>query len=110
MEKNKEIYLFRILLETQIGKKSGVLSLSVCQNKIEGYLNILGRKQFVHGVLTNDGCLLSGQLKTLISVFDYTAEGYFNDQFITLTLCYKHGLLHLTGVCENYSVKMIDLK
>ena len=105
MEQKKENYLYKISLATQIGKKSGKLFLSVIQNKIDGVLEILGQKQPFCGEKTASGCVIKGQLKTLVSVFDYTAIGYFDIKSISLDLTYNHGVFRLTGNCEDYSVE-----
>lgn len=105
MERKKENYLYKISLATQIGKKSGKLFLSVIENKIDGFLEVLGRKQPFCGEKTASGCVIRGQLKTLVSVFDYTATGFFDDKSISLDLTYKHGVFRLTGNCEKYTTE-----
>lgn len=102
MEREKEYYLYKVSVATQIGKKSGKLFLTVSDNKIDGFLDILGRKQPLSGEKTKDGCWLKGQLRTLISVFDYTAAGYFDNQSVSLDIVYKHGCFRLVGSCEDF--------
>ena len=104
----REKYLYKISLATQIGKKSGKLFLSVEQDKIGGFLEVLGRKQPLCGEKTTSGCILKGQLKTLVSVFDYTAKCYFDEKSVSADLTYKRGVFRLTGVCEEFSIESDD--
>lgn len=98
MERKDNKYSYRISLATQIGTRTGSLLLSVIGNKIDGILDILGERQHCTGELEADGnCTFSGQLKTLRSVYDYTATGHFDENNILLNLKYKHGILHLVG-------------
>lgn len=98
MDKEEKTYFYYISLATQLGKKSGRLFLSVFENRVEGIMEILGRRQSFLGKLNDDGsCTLFGQLKTLLSVFDYTASGYFDENGIELDLRYKHGSIRVAG-------------
>lgn len=98
MEHNDKKYSYRVSLATQMGTRTGNLLLSVIGNKIDGILDILGQRQHCTGELGDDGnCTLSGQLKTLCSVYDYTATGHFDENNILLNLKYKHGILRLVG-------------
>lgn len=100
MEQKKQNgeYWYCICLETQIGIKHGTLLLSVKDSYIEGMMELLGLKQHCSGRVWRDGsCTLFGELKTLRSVFAYTATGYFNEKNIRLDLKYDHGVFRLTG-------------
>ncbi len=98
MEQTSKEYSYRISLATQIGTRTGNLLLSVIGNKIDGILDIFGHCQHCTGELGDDGsCTLSGQLKTLRSVYDYTATGRFDENNVLLNLNYEHGILLLAG-------------
>lgn len=98
MEQTSNEYSYRISLATQIGIRTGNLLLSVIGNRIDGTLDILGQHQHCTGVLGNDGsCTLTGQLKTLCSVYEYTATGHFDENNVLLNLNYEHGILRLAG-------------
>lgn len=98
MDKSNVTYMYHIDLATQMGIKHGELFLSVIDNKIDGIMNILGEQQSCSGERNSDGsCILFGKLKTKLSVFDYTAVGYFDKDSILLDLKYKQGIFRLTG-------------
>lgn len=97
-EKMSGKYWYCISLATQIGMKRGTLSLLVKGGYITGTMEILGQKQRCTGRVRRDGsCTLFGELKTLRSVFAYTATGYFNEKTILLDMKYDRGVFRLTG-------------
>lgn len=98
MEPKTENYQYQIALETPLGIKKGKLLLTVTGDRLDGTVEILGRQQSCAGERHPDGsCVFSGQLKTLRSVFDYTASGHFDESGVVFDLKYPYGVLHATG-------------
>ncbi|MGM9665916.1 MAG: hypothetical protein ACI3XX_05205 [Eubacteriales bacterium] len=93
-----ENYKYDISLITQLGKRHGTMLVKIINDNIEGILDILGKSHRCIGKIQKDGlCSIKGKLKTLLSVFEYSAKGFINEDKIELELKYKHGNMSLYG-------------
>lgn len=78
---------YRICLSVPLGARYGTLEFSESGGRVDGWLNILSRKNRFLGTLSDDGQLaLSGAIRTLISTFHYTATGTVSGKRLLLNL------------------------
>ncbi len=90
---------YKVILDTPLGKRNGILELVIFERKMEGYLNIFQSKEPVTGELNSDGsCRLSGKFVTLMSEFYYEATGRINCDNIELTLHGGNSVFQMKGV------------
>lgn len=81
------VSLHQIVMHTPLGQKQGQLQLEVQENKVFGYLNILGHTQPIHGRIEADGsCRLEGHIVTLMRTVPFIADGWVTDDAVSLTL------------------------
>ncbi len=78
---------YKVILDTPLGKRNGILELVISGTKIDGYLDIFQNREPLTGEISNNGsCRLSGKFVTLMSEFYYEATGCINCDNIELTL------------------------
>lgn len=90
---------YKVILDTPLGKRNGILELVISETKIDGYLTIFQNREPVTGELSNDGsCRLSGKFVTLMSEFYYEATGRINCDHIELTLHGGNSVFQMKGI------------
>ena len=78
---------YRVCLSVPLGERSGILTLRGADGKLDGWLEVMQRKNPCAGTITPGGQLaLSGRLQTLISSVPYTATGIISGRRILLNL------------------------
>lgn len=78
---------YRICLSAPLGRREGTLFLRETAGAVEGWLEVMGRKNPLAGRLSGDGQIaLSGSFRTLISTVQYTATGTVSGRRILLNL------------------------
>lgn len=92
------VSLYQIVMQTPLGQKQGQLQLEVQENKVFGYLDILGYTQPIHGRIEADGsCQLEGHIVTLMRTFPFIADGWVTDDSISLTLRGDRNVFRIKG-------------
>ncbi len=85
---------YRIRLSAPLGLRNGTMVIRESDGKVDGWLEVMNRKNALSGRLSTDGALtITGAIQSLISTIRYTAVG---------TVCGRKILLNLktdTGVC-----------
>lgn len=90
---------YKVILDTPLGKRNGILELVISETKIDGYLSIFQNRERVTGELFSDGsCRLSGKFVTLMSEFFYEATGRINGDNIELTLHGGSSIFQMKGI------------
>ena len=85
---------YHIRLSAPLGQRDGTMVLRETDGRVDGWLDVMGRKNALHGRLSADGQLtLSGAFQTLVSTVDYTAAG---------TVCGRKILLNLKTAAGAY--------
>lgn len=83
---------YRICMSVPLGKRNGTMLLHRMGNTIDGWLDVLGRRNTLSGILSNDGQItLSGVFQTLLNTVSYTAAGTISGRKILLNLKTESG-------------------
>lgn len=91
-------YTYDIVMQTSFGERDGAVHLNIDNNRVDGCLNILGKENVFIGEISIDGkCILSGSIETIVSTFEYTAEGYMDKKIINLTLYVGEYVFNISG-------------
>lgn len=91
-------YTYHIVMQTPLGEKKGTVHLNINIDRVSGRLNILGKENVFTGEIDIDGkCNLNGSIKTIVSTFEYTAEGYIHKESINLTLYGRKDVFYVSG-------------
>ncbi|MGN1192489.1 MAG: hypothetical protein ACI4S0_07425 [Dorea sp.] len=91
-------YRYDIMLETQLGDKSGELMFQIDGNSIEGVCTVLGFSVPCRGMIDQKGnCTLTGQIKTFMTTYDYIGAGYVDHDRVDLVLNSGKKRFYLTG-------------
>ena len=78
---------YRICLTAPLGARNGSLVLHGSGGRVDGWLNVMGRKNALSGQISDDGQItFSGSFQTLVSTVAYTATGTISGQRILLNL------------------------
>ena len=78
---------YRVSLTAPLGERSGILTLRGSDGKLDGWLEVMQRRNPCSGTLSPGGQLaLSGRLQTLVSSVPYTATGIISGRRILLNL------------------------
>lgn len=78
---------YRICMSVPLGKRNGTMLLHRTGESIDGWLDVLGKRNTLSGVISSDGQVtLSGVLQTLYSTMPYTAAGTISGRKILLNL------------------------
>ena len=94
-------YIYDIVLQTPLGEKKGIVSLDINNARVCGCLSILGKENaFTGDIDINGRCNLNGYIETIVSTFQYTAEGYINNEIINLTLYGRQEVFHISGTAS----------
>lgn len=79
--------IYRICMFVPLGERNGTMLLHRTGENIDGWLDVLGQRNTLSGVLSNDGQItLSGVLQTLLNSIPYTAHGTISGRNILLSL------------------------
>lgn len=80
-------YNYNVVLDTELGKRSGTMQLSIDGTEVDGFLSLLNNTEPCHGNIGADGhCNLHGKIVTLIKEMVYEATGYIREGEIVLML------------------------
>jgi hypothetical protein len=78
---------FKICLRAPLGNRSGTMLLCEEDGRVDGWLNIMNKRNRFSGILSDGKNLtISGVIRTLVSTLHYTAAGMIRDQSIFLNL------------------------
>lgn len=89
---------YKVVLYTPLGERKGMLGLVFSDDKISGYLEILGHRESVLGDLDHGGnCKLAVKIVTLMSKFCYEAVGRIDDKSVDLMLYGERNELSMKG-------------
>lgn len=96
-------YTYDVVLQTQLGYKPGKMTLTIDKNNICGVITILGYSMPCSGEIdSEEHYSLRGQLKTFMSVIDYSGTGYVDNQSVDFKLSDNKNCFHLFGtVCQS---------
>jgi len=90
---------YAVMLQSQLGPRSGELLLQVDARVVSGTLSLLGhRNQFSGSVLQNGKYLISGALRSPVDKEAYDAIFTVRDGRLSGGLITRHGCWDLTGV------------
>lgn len=80
-------YYYKVMLNTELGKKKGTMNIHIHENKVEGLLNLLKHSEPIYGTVDIDGsCQLHGKIVTLLKELAYVATGHIGDDNLNLNL------------------------
>lgn len=92
-------YNYNVVLDTELGKRSGTMELSIDGTEIDGFLSLLNNKEPCHGKIDTDGqCRMHGKIVTLIKEIAYEARGVVKENEIILTLQSENNIFHMKGI------------
>lgn len=78
---------YRICLSVPLGRRNGTMLIRESGGQVDGWLEVMNRKNAFLGQLSNDGELtISGAIQSLISTIHYTATGTISGRKIRLNL------------------------
>lgn len=78
---------YRVWLLAPIGRRPGLLTIRESNGRVEGFLNLLNRKNELLGSLSPAGRLtLSGAIQTSVSTQPFTAAGTVRGRRLRLNL------------------------
>lgn len=78
---------YHIRLSVPLGQRDGTLILHESDGMVNGWLEVMNRKNALSGQLSDDGQLaLSGAIQTLMSTVQYTATGTISGDDLLLNL------------------------
>lgn len=94
-------YTYDTVMQTPLGEKKGTIHLNINNGRVSGCLNILGKENVFIGETSIDGkCNLSGSIVTIVSTFEYTAQGSINKETINLTLYGRQDVFSISGTAS----------
>ena len=92
---------FRIVMDTEIGKRMGTMQLILDGSHVDGRLNLLGKTVPCAGSIDESGRLcLRGKIITRMNEFAYQAIGILQNQELELTLLSAKNKFYLKGTAE----------
>lgn len=78
---------YRICLSAPLGQRDGTMFVHESGGKVDGWLEVMNRKNEFFGKLSRDGELaIAGAIRTLVSTIHYTATGTVSGCKILLNL------------------------
>ena len=87
--------MYRICLTVPLGDRSGTLLLREKKSCVDGYIDVMNRKNPFTGIIADDGRLvLSGAVSTLMNTVNYTAMGTVGGGKISLKLRTDSGVYY----------------
>ena len=90
---------YAVMLQSQLGPRSGELMLQEDTQVVSGYLSLLGyRNRFFGSVLQSGKYLISGTLQSPVDKEPYDAIFTVQDGRLSGGLIPRHGCWDLTGV------------
>lgn len=90
---------YAVMLQSQLGPRSGELMLQEDAQVVSGYLSLLGyRNRFSGSVLQSGKYLISGALRSPVDKESYDAILTVQDGRLTGGLITRHGCWDLTGI------------
>lgn len=90
---------FVIEMHTPLGVRHGTMRVSVAQDVISGYLDVMNHAEPFSGKIDRDGyCEFSGKIITLMRVIPYHAAGRIKDHQISLDLSGERNLFRIAGI------------
>lgn len=93
---------YNIVLSAPIGDKKGVLNAHIFQDRLEGELIIMKNENYFCGTIQKNGsCEISGHIKTLSGIVDYSGTGYLDSKTVTLVLNTRNRNLIVTGEIQD---------
>ena len=79
-------YRYALEMQVPLGKRRGELELKVSNNRICGFLTMFtGRLPIESATIKGNELTFTGEMKTLISTFSYTAIGTLGSRAIELS-------------------------
>lgn len=94
---------YSIVMKTPLGKKYGILEVSVSENILSGWLDILGHKEPFNGIIDSNGnCSVNGTFITLMRTVSFSATGKLTASAVNLQIKDERNVFELSGVaCSN---------
>ena len=90
---------YAVMLQSQLGPRSGELVLQEDASVVSGYISLLGyRNRFSGSVLQGGKYLISGDLRSPVNKESYDAVFTVRDGRLSGGLITRHGCWDLTGV------------
>jgi len=97
-ERRQTMRRFKIEMKTILGLKIGELSFSENGEAISGTINLLLKKNDIHGFLEENGDIFfSGNITTIIRTIPFRADGRIENGRITLVVHTANNNFTLTG-------------
>ena len=91
-------YSYKIVMQTPLGPRKGSLYLEISENKVTGYLGLLGNRNSFSGKIDRKGCCkIHGQIITLMRTIEYTGTGHADENSVELTLQGVRDIFYLKG-------------
>jgi len=92
-------YKYDLEMSTPLGKRRGNLELILWKDFLNGYLTMFTRTFPIReGKLDGSKVAFSGEMKTLMNMLPYKAQGSASSSGITLTIETNQGRYSVTGV------------
>lgn len=91
-------YRYDLEMDTPLGKRHGNLELMVWDNILNGYLTMFTRTiPIQEGICTGNKLSFCGDMKTLMKMYPYQAEGSIHQSGIDLVISTEQGDYPVTG-------------
>lgn len=91
--------IYRIRMDTPMGKCTGIITLSSHGGRVEGTLRVFDRTEPLFGDCLADGtCRLFGKFATLMRAYPFRAIGRIADDRLELELYSDGGVYQLHGL------------
>lgn len=89
---------YNISMQTPIGKKHGLITVSSDGGVIRGILSVLNHSEPFEGMIDQNGCCsIKGKIVTLLKTVQYTANGVINEENIRLKVEAVNKIFEVTG-------------
>lgn len=89
---------YNISMQTPIGKKHGLITVSSDGGLIKGTLSVLNHSEPFEGVIDDNGtCSIKGKIVTLLRTVQYTAKGAINEDSVRLKVEAVNKSFEVTG-------------
>lgn len=90
---------YSVFMQTPLGRKQGVMTASVNQNVLKGWLDILGHREPFEGTIDPQGiCTISGTFITLMRTVSFVATGKITASSVNLQMREERNVFELTGI------------
>lgn len=93
--------IYKIVMFTPIGARYGTITMTIENDEVTGFMDILNQRNVITGRASPDGsCIITGNLTTPYRDFSYVASGTLSSRQIHLTLSYGSYKYRISGDIE----------